>query len=461
MAAGMEGPGALDEELRRSSVVHLRGLSFSAMESDVAAFFRGLELGPDGVVICVNFKGRSTGHAYVQFASPEIANKALEWNRQQMGNRYIEVYKGHAADMQGALRMVGRGSANRMETGSIINTGIPGMAGHSDMRYTGVIRMRGMPYSCTSADIVAFYKGMQIVPDGIFHCTHANGRPAGEAFVEFVNEETASRAMRLHHKPLGSRYVELFFSTKGEMMTAIQQRMYGLFAGLEDFSYYGSTGQGPESAEALGLQGLAGMNLAAIQAAGLGITGLHSMGDLSESVCIKMKNLPYSAQPRDIMKYFEGYKIAPNGIYMVFGLTDRPTGEAFVEFVSVDEARRAMERNRRSMGSRYVELLRATKSELLIAMGELPGFNTSELVDPSVQLLLLQQQAAAGAFGMSGAFTSEQGAGSWTNTGSAAAGGGVNSNAMPPGFAGPSSAAAAFNHHSTGKMQGAPYRSVS
>lgn len=34
--------------------------------------------------------------------------------------------------------------------------------------------------SCTSADITAFFKGMQVVADGIFLCTHADGRPTGE-----------------------------------------------------------------------------------------------------------------------------------------------------------------------------------------------------------------------------------------------------------------------------------------
>lgn len=41
-------------------------------------------------------------------------------------------------------------------------------------------------HSCTSADIVAFFKGMEIVPDGIFHCTHADGRPSGEVGFEFL-----------------------------------------------------------------------------------------------------------------------------------------------------------------------------------------------------------------------------------------------------------------------------------
>ncbi|MCO5581587.1 hypothetical protein L7F22_059609 [Adiantum nelumboides] len=78
---GFDTLSALEEELRKSDVVRLRGLSFSSTESDVATFFRGLDLGPDGVVICINFRGRNTGHAFVQFASTDIANRALEWDR--------------------------------------------------------------------------------------------------------------------------------------------------------------------------------------------------------------------------------------------------------------------------------------------------------------------------------------------------------------------------------------------
>jgi hypothetical protein len=38
--------------------------------------------------------------------------------------------------------------------------------------------------SCTSADITAFFKGMQVVADGIFLCSHADGRPTGEVSLE-------------------------------------------------------------------------------------------------------------------------------------------------------------------------------------------------------------------------------------------------------------------------------------
>jgi hypothetical protein len=37
--------------------------------------------------------------------------------------------------------------------------------------------------------------------------------------------------------------VELFRSTKGEMMTAVQQRMYGMFSGVGGFSQFGAVSQ--------------------------------------------------------------------------------------------------------------------------------------------------------------------------------------------------------------------------
>ncbi|CAM6010420.1 unnamed protein product [Sphagnum balticum] len=280
---GLVGGSALDDELKRSNVVRLRGLPFSASEADIADFFKGLEKGPDGVVVCVNFQGRSTGQAYVQFATAELANKALDRNRQHIGSRYIEVFKGHPADMQVCVWSLQGGTMFSLQDASY------------------------------------------------------------------------------------GRYVELFRSTKGEMMTAVQQRMYGMFSGVGGFTQFGAVSQIPGMMGAFGVQGLTGMNLAAMQAAGLGgITGLPGLTDTSEHVCIKMRGLPYNATQREIMDFFDGLNIMPNGIHIVMGATDRPTGEAFVEFTSSDEAQRGMERHRQNIGSRYIELFRATKRQQLV-----------------------------------------------------------------------------------------------
>ncbi len=37
--------------------------------------------------------------------------------------------------------------------------------------------------------------------------------------------------------------MELFRSTKGEMMTAVQQRMYGMFSGVGGFTQFGAVSQ--------------------------------------------------------------------------------------------------------------------------------------------------------------------------------------------------------------------------
>jgi len=61
------------------------------------------------------------------------------------------------------------------------------------------------------------------------------------------------------------------------------------------------------------------------------------------------------------MNFFDGINIMPNGIHIVTGAMNRPTGEAFVEFTSSDEAQCGMDSHHQNIGSYYRELFRATK----------------------------------------------------------------------------------------------------
>jgi heterogeneous nuclear ribonucleoprotein F/H/epithelial splicing regulatory protein 1/2 len=61
------------------------------------------------------------------------------------------------------------------------------------------------------------------------------------------------------------------------------------------------------------------------------------------------------------MNFFDGLNIMPNGIHIVIGATNCPTGEAFVEFTSSDEAQCGMDSHCQNIGSYYKELFRATK----------------------------------------------------------------------------------------------------
>jgi len=48
-------------------------------------------------------------------------------------------------------------------------------------------------------------------------CT-PDGRPKGEAYVEFPSEEAQKEALKRHKNEIGDRYIELFVSSKANMM---------------------------------------------------------------------------------------------------------------------------------------------------------------------------------------------------------------------------------------------------
>lgn len=50
----------------------------------------GLEIVPNGIMLPEDRQGRSTGEAYVQFASQEIAEKALSKHKERIGHRWEE-----------------------------------------------------------------------------------------------------------------------------------------------------------------------------------------------------------------------------------------------------------------------------------------------------------------------------------------------------------------------------------
>mmetsp|Transcript_124854 Transcript_124854/g.266421 ORF Transcript_124854/g.266421 Transcript_124854/m.266421 type:complete len:606 (-) Transcript_124854:58-1875(-) len=94
--------------------------------------------------------------------------------------------------------------------------GTPGAA-RASADNTTVLRMRGLPFRRTAADIKSFFEGFQmsrILPVTLM----ADGRPGGEAYVEFTTEDEALRAFAAKQNAyLQSRYVELFPSTLFEM----------------------------------------------------------------------------------------------------------------------------------------------------------------------------------------------------------------------------------------------------
>lgn len=107
--------------------------------------------------------------------------------------------------MQGGLHKGSRGSGGGIQVGE----------------HTGYLRMRGLPFNSTKAEIAAFFKGYGPIESSIALTYRSDGRATGEGYVAFNSPNDAQHAMSLHRSSMGARYIELFISNKEEHKRAV------------------------------------------------------------------------------------------------------------------------------------------------------------------------------------------------------------------------------------------------
>ncbi|XP_009875144.1 PREDICTED: G-rich sequence factor 1, partial [Apaloderma vittatum] len=198
-------------------VVLLRGLPFSSTEEDIMNFFSGLRI-TDIVFI---YRGeRRTGEAFVQFAVPEMAAKALLQHREYMGSRYIEVYLSRKHHMQKHMpydrqmvtypkvrkeqesiyeerRLSNAGGADAETENKFCREGTESSRNVSESRNVSsplhFVHMRGFPTQASAQDIINFFAPLK--PTRITVEYDSQGDATGEADVHFESHEDAAAAM--------------------------------------------------------------------------------------------------------------------------------------------------------------------------------------------------------------------------------------------------------------------------
>jgi hypothetical protein len=120
---------------------------------------------------------------------------------------------------------VGRGPPSSARGGAGVGLHLPGQkrtgGGIQVGDHTGFLRMRGLPFTATKEDIYKFFLPYNPVPDSIVLTYRNDGRATGEAYIEFASQEDSKRAMELHRRIMGNRYIELFISNKDEQGRAL------------------------------------------------------------------------------------------------------------------------------------------------------------------------------------------------------------------------------------------------
>eukprot|EP00249_Psilotum_nudum_P004003 c17524_g1_i2 orf=437-901(+) len=144
---------------------------------------------------------------------------ALQKNRQNMGRRYIEVFRSKKQEYYHAVAAeVAEGkSLDREPAPSFPATKSPEK---EHLEHTGVLKLRGLPFSASKRDIIEFFKESDLTHENVHIVVHSDGRATGEAYVEFRSPAESKIAMGKDKMMLGSRYIELFPSSREEAVRA-------------------------------------------------------------------------------------------------------------------------------------------------------------------------------------------------------------------------------------------------
>ncbi|KAK4475568.1 hypothetical protein MN116_000846 [Schistosoma mekongi] len=112
--AGGETQEAIDflEKLTTptQTLIRMRGLPYTTTPEQIITFFANtncsVQFGVDGILFVNKRDGRATGDAFVIFETKAIAEKALENNKQHIGNRYIELFKSTPAEVNQVMNSI-------------------------------------------------------------------------------------------------------------------------------------------------------------------------------------------------------------------------------------------------------------------------------------------------------------------------------------------------------------------
>jgi len=85
---------------------------------------------------------------------------------------------------------------------------------------------------------------------------------------------------------------------------------------------------------------------------------------------LRLRGLPFSCKAAEVAEFLADFAIEESQVLFTMSPEGRPSGEAYVTFHSNEDAERALsEKQRQHMGSRYVELFKASKDEWVQAKG--------------------------------------------------------------------------------------------
>ncbi|XP_006094485.1 G-rich sequence factor 1 [Myotis lucifugus] len=332
-------PNKLAEEVDDVYLIRAQGLPWSCTVEDVLSFFSDCRIrnGENGIHFLLNRDGKRRGDALIEMESEQDVQKALEKHRLYMGQRYVEVYEINNEDVDALMKSL------QVKSSPVVND--------------GVVRLRGLPYSCNEKDIIDFFAGLNIV-DITFVMDYRGRRKTGEAYVQFEEPEMANQALLKHREEIGNRYIEIFPSRRNEVRTHVGSHKGKKMASptakyiTEPDVVFEEQEVNEDIRPMTAYESEKEIELPKEMSEKLPEPG--DFGTTSSLHFVHMRGLPFQANAQDIINFFAPLK--PVRITMEYSSSGKATGEADVHFDTHEDAVAAMLKDRSHVQHRYIEL---------------------------------------------------------------------------------------------------------
>ncbi|KAM6150156.1 G-rich sequence factor 1 [Erethizon dorsatum] len=327
------------EEVDDVCLIRAQGLPWSCTVEDVLRFFSDCRIrnSENGIHFLLNRDGKRRGDALIEMESEQDVQKALEKHRMYMGQRYVEVYEINNEDVDALMKSL------QVKVSLPVND--------------GVVRLRGLPYSCNEKDIVDFFAGLNIV-DITFVMDYRGRRKTGEAYVQFEEPEMASQALMKHREEIGNRYIEIFPSRRNEVRTHVGFHKGKKMASSPTAKYITEPDVVFEEHEVNeDIRPVTAFESGEIELPKEVPEKLPEAADFGATPSphvVHMRGLPFHANAQDIVNFFVPLK--PVRITMEYSSSGKATGEADVHFDNHEDAVAAMLKDRSHVHHRYIEL---------------------------------------------------------------------------------------------------------
>ena len=275
-------------------------------------FLKGIRLYKDDISFLYDYEGKFSGESFVKLHNEADYKEALSFNMSDMGNRYIEIFETNENEWNKARQ------SQFPDKREISGDFIPNW-GTLNKETLGIIRLRGLPYSCTEEDIRDFFRGFGVLKDGIKRAV-VGGKPSGECFVLFENKEEAISALNLNMEKIGQRFIELFVSNVRE---------------FETFMQHNFVNNAPQYSR----------------------DHMPNIPVDKRKSTLMVIGLPFTATKDDLISFFNSFDVREKDIHMLTSNSGKFSGNSLITFEDELTAQRALKtKNLSYIGNRYIEI---------------------------------------------------------------------------------------------------------